>query len=191
MNRLFHKFILAAEPAAFTFILQLCLQNPQKLLTDIRVMNRTGHLHAPPQIPCHQIRRGNIQFCLFSAPEAVNPGVLQIPSDDPLHMNIFCISGHLRANTADPPDDQMNFHAGVRRLLKAINHMPFRHRVGFDTDIAIASFFRFLINMLQHSLPNAGRRHQQFFVRALQIIHKHVAKKRNAVLTDLPGSRHQ
>ena len=71
MNRLFHKFILAAEPAAFTFILQLCLQNPQKLLTDIRVMNRTGHLHAPPQIPCHQIRRGNIQFCLFSAPEAV------------------------------------------------------------------------------------------------------------------------
>ena len=61
-----------------------------------------------------------------SRAEGVDAGVLQKPSHNAFDSDVFADSRQPRPETADAPDDELNLHPGLGRLVVQVDDVPCR-----------------------------------------------------------------
>src|SRR5207247_6967646 len=79
-------------------------------------------ISAPPiKITGHPIRAGEINVRLAGVFKIVNAAVLEKTSDDTDDANVFTQARHSRSQTADPADDEIDFHARARCFIEFLD----------------------------------------------------------------------
>ena len=84
---------MAVDKASLDVISELKLGRPPNLTTDLRIVEREGHLDPAIQVPMHPIGGGQIDLFLIAALEYVGTPVLQITVNDTARFNALAELG--------------------------------------------------------------------------------------------------
>ena len=121
-------------------------------LLDLRVVDRARHFHTFLRVPCHHVRRADIDFRIRTVPEHEHPGMLQIPPYDARHPEILCLSRYPGKDTADSPDDQVDLHSCTGRLRHLMYEINISDRVHLHQDPSAAPFCDLLVHQFKDLL---------------------------------------
>src|SRR6266853_3919517 len=104
-------------------------------LLDLAVEDGEAQLDAPEEIASHPVGTGKVEIVLSAVEEVEDARVLEEPSDDRAHAYVLGQprdSGPQRAYAAH---DQVDFHPGLRRPVKRLDHPGFDQGVHFCDDV--------------------------------------------------------
>src|SRR4051794_35585830 len=74
------------------------------------------------EVAPHQVGAPQVDLLLVAVLEIIDTTVLEKPSDDARHSNIFAHSGDARPQAADPPDQQVDLPPRLRGLVEKTDH---------------------------------------------------------------------
>ena len=103
------------------------------------VLDREHQLDAAAEVPRHPVGRGEENLGLVVVLEIRDARVLQELVDDAGDVDVLRDPGHARAQAADAADDQVDFHAGMRRRVEG--------------SIAAGSTSEFILAMIRAGRP--------------------------------------
>jgi hypothetical protein len=97
------------------------IQIPQDAVTVGLFPYGKGDLHAPEEIPLHPVGAGEEQVAStlgVSTEKVEDPRMLEKSSDDGAHPDVVGDTGYAGTKRAQPADDEVDLHAGPRRLVQ-------------------------------------------------------------------------
>src|SRR5438128_11305941 len=92
-------------------------------------INGEGNLDPPIKITRHPIRAGEINVGLAGVFKIINAAVLEKTSDDADDPNVFTQARHSRSQTTNPADDEIDFYARARGLIKFLDDIVVNERI--------------------------------------------------------------
>ncbi len=112
--------------------------HPQALLDDPRlqylVQHRECHLDATEQVAVHPVRTGQVDHLGTVNQEVIDAVMLEEAPDDGAHRDVLRQARHSRAQRAHPTDDQVDLHAGARRLVQLVDDRWLQQRIHLGHD---------------------------------------------------------
>ena len=182
---------VGTEEAGLPVVSQLTVQHPLQLLPHLPVVDRTGDLHPPFQVPGHQVGGGQVHLGVRPLAEAVDAGVLQEPPHDAGHVDALRLPLHAGQETADAADDELHLHPRLRRRPELVNDAPFGDGIGLDADITVRPLLHFLVDEGAELVLDAVGGHQQLLILPRQVVDQHIAEEAHRVLANALVSGHQ
>ena len=172
------------ELAGTNIICKTGVQNVMDFFFDPGIVDRTRNLHPALGIAGHKIGRGNVDLFRSTGAETVDPGMLQIPSDNASNMKVFCFAGDTGQNAADAADDHGDLNACHGRIPKLFHQVHIRYGVQLQQNSALISFLNFLVNQGKQRRFQGYRRDQKVLVGAVQVADHHIFKEGVGVAAD-------
>src|SRR5271157_668250 len=161
-------FSVSVHVAGFGLIFEV---GTQHLITDhadkIFVLHRKIHLDSSIQVARHEVRAAKVNFFLSTVAEIEYPAVLQEAAKNAGDANVLASSGKVGPQAADAAHQQVNFDAGLRRLVEQLDHFLVHQCVHLQDQVTAASVllvFDFALDQLLEALAQGHRRYQQLAV---------------------------
>ena len=128
-------------------------------------LDRERHLDAPEEVALHPVGAGAVELGLAAVAEVAHARMLEEAADDRAHADVLRHARHSRPQRADAAHDEVDLHAGARRVVQRLDDLRFDQRVhACATMRAVAPVARMLglaRDQLQQRCVQRERRLQQ------------------------------
>src|SRR5712671_2291169 len=95
------------------------------------IFDRRDDLHPPIEVAGHPVGGPEVQLGVAVVSEIENARVLEKTADDADHSDSITDARNSRPQAADPTDDQVDVHSGLRRIIEMLYDLRIDERIHF------------------------------------------------------------
>src|SRR5207237_8719148 len=121
---------------------------------QLLVLDRRDHLDTTVEVARHPVGRSKIHLLIAVIREIEDSRVLEKAPDDAYHTDLVADTWDSRSQATDAADDQIDVHAGLRRIVQVLNDFSVDERIHLGDDARPLSRPRVLGFAIDH-LPEA------------------------------------
>ena len=104
-----------------------------------RVVEWEKHLHSLVDVARHQVRAADIDLFLTAVAEVVNPAMLKEPAHDAHDFNVIADAGHPRAQAADAPHQELDFHPRLGGAIEGANQRHVHQGIHLENEMPFSA----------------------------------------------------
>jgi hypothetical protein len=154
----------------------------------LRVRETHEGLDASLEVAAHEVGGADeVQRLTVGVPvlEAVDPGVLEIPTEDRPNGDVLRHAGNTRPHATDAAHDEVDPHAGVARGIERLDDVGFLDGVQLQGDATSIPIRRLLVYEVDDPRLHLVRGNEQLFVTGLASVPGEVVEKFRRIATDV------
>src|SRR5262249_39046266 len=116
----------------------LCQDLVANTAAQLSIFDRENQLDSPVEIARHQVGAAGMNLLIAAVTKIKNPAVLEKAANHARYTDCFAHARNARAQAADPADEQVDLHSGLRGAVEQADHAWIHQRIHLEDQAAIA-----------------------------------------------------